>query len=102
VGVFEPKISHATIPLPRLQAQLVDGRKIALGKTAELYGFCEGVQLSIKLSHLNEEERRMEAELSLDQTERYQVWRESLLDRLLVLGARGFSLHEVTAIIEHA
>src|SRR4030043_119260 len=36
VGVFQPKIVHATIPLRHLQAQLVDGRKTALRKIAEL------------------------------------------------------------------
>ncbi len=99
VGVFEPKIVHAVIPLRGLQAQLVDGRKIALGKIAELYGFCEGLPLSVKVSRLNEEESCMEAELSAGQVERYRVWRESLLDRLVVLGS---SLQEVKVTLERA
>jgi len=99
VGVFEPKSVHAIIPLQRLQAQLVDGRKIALGKIAELFGFCKDLPVRVKVSCLNEEESRMEAELSTGQVERYQVWRESLLDRLLVLGS---PLHEINMTLKHA
>ena len=99
VGVFEPKSVHAIIPLQRLQAQLVDGSKIALGKIAELFGFCKDLPVRVKVSCLNEEESRMEAELSTGQVERYQVWRESLLDRLLVLGS---PLHEINMTLKHA
>jgi hypothetical protein len=99
VGVFEPKVVHAIIPLQRLQAQLVDGRKIALGKIAELFGFCKDLPVNIKVTSLNEGESRMEAELSSRQIRKYTVWRESLLDRLLVLGA---SFHEIKMTLEHA
>jgi hypothetical protein len=99
VGVFEPKIVHATIALLRLQAQLVDGRKIALRKIAELFGFCEGLPLNIKINGLNEEKSHIDAELSSKQIRKYAVWRESLLDRLLVFGP---SLHDIKTTIEHA
>jgi hypothetical protein len=99
VGVFEPKIVHATIPLLRLQAQLVDGRKIALGKIAELFGLCKDLPVGVKISSLSEEESRIEAELSSRQIRKYAVWRESLLDRLLVLGS---PLHEIEMTLEHA
>jgi len=99
VGVFQPKIVHATIPLRHLQAQLADGRKVALGKIAELYGFCEDLPVSVKASRLNEGESHIEAELSSRQVRKYMVWRESLLDRLLVLGPR---LHKIKMTLEHA
>jgi hypothetical protein len=92
VGVFEPETVYATVPLSYLQAVLVDGRKIALAKIAELFGFCEGLPISIKIVKLDAEERRMEAEVSATQVEKYVFWRESLLDKLIVLGA---SLHDV-------
>jgi hypothetical protein len=99
VGVFQPKIVHATIELRRLQAQLVDGKKIAFRKIAELFGLCEDLPVSVKVTSLNEEESRIDAELSSKQVRKYTVWRESLLDRLLVLGP---ALQEVKATIEHA
>jgi len=99
VGVFLPKIVHATISLRCLQAQLVDGRKIPLGKIAELFGFCRNSPLSVKVSRLNTEKNLIEAELSTGQIERYQIWRESLLDRLLVLGV---SLYEINVTLRNA
>jgi hypothetical protein len=99
VGVFQPKIVHATIPLRHLQAQLVDGRKIALRKIAELFGFCENLPINIKIIRVNEESSHIEAELSTRQIEKYEGWQESLLDRLLVLGS---SLYEVKRTLEYA
>ncbi len=99
VGVFEPKIVHAIIPLQRLQAQLVGGRQFTLGKIAELFGFCKNLLVNVKITYLNEQESRIEAELSNRQISKYVVWRESLLDRLLVLGA---SFNEVKMALEHA
>ncbi len=99
VGIFQPKRINATIPLRRLQAQLVDGRKIALGKLAELFGLREDFPVNIKVTRLNEEESRIEAELSSRQIRKYTVWRESLLDRLVVLGS---PLHEIQMTLEYA
>jgi hypothetical protein len=98
VGVFQPKIVHATVSLRRLQAQLVDGRKIALEKIAKLYGFCEDLPLSVKVTDLDKEECHIDAELSNRQVRKYAVWRESLLDRLLVLGS---SLPEIKMTVEY-
>jgi hypothetical protein len=99
VGVFQPKNVYASLGLRRLQAQLVDGKEIALSKIAELFGLCEGLPVSVKVTGLNEEESRIDAELSSKQIGRYVAWRESLLDRLLVLGS---SLREVELALQHA
>jgi hypothetical protein len=99
VGVFQPKIAYATIPLRRLQAQLVDGRKVVLRKMAELFSLCEDLPVSVKVTSLNEEESRLDAELASGQIRKYAVWRESLLDRLLVLGS---SFREINMALEHA
>ena len=98
-GVFQPKTVPATVSLRHLQAELVDGRKLALRKIAELFGFCEGLPVSVKVKDLDEEESRLDAELASKQVRKYVVWRESLLDRLVVLGA---AVHEVEATLEHA
>jgi hypothetical protein len=87
IGVFSPDIVHARIPLQRLQAQIVDGRKMALGKVCELFGFCEGLSLSIKIININGDERRVEAELSEKQLIQYRSWLNSLLDRLIIIGS---------------
>jgi hypothetical protein len=86
-GVFEPKPVHAVVPLQVLQVQLVDGRKMALKKIAELYGLCEDLPFNVEVTSFGEEEDCMEAKLSDTQLTRFRVWRESLLDRLIVLGS---------------
>ena len=86
VGVFEPKIILATIPLASLQAQL-DCGKIDLKKIAELYGLSDGLPLNIKVTDLNSNEGNIQAELSTEQSEKFKNWKESLLDRLIVLGS---------------
>jgi hypothetical protein len=99
VGVSQPKTIHATIPLSHLQAQLVDGRKVALRKMGELFGFCENLPLNIKVTRVNEKESRIEAELSARQIEKYRMWREALLDKLIVL---SITLREVKDALEYA
>jgi hypothetical protein len=88
VGIFEPKIVLVTVPLTCLQAQLVDGRKVDLKKIAEIYGFAERSPLSIKpVSPIAEEDDVLQAELSVEQVEELHAWQQSLLDRLIILGA---------------
>jgi hypothetical protein len=98
VGVFEPKITQATIPLAYLQAQLADGRKVALKKISEIYGFNENLPLSIKVIRINgEEDEVLQAELSMEQIEKIRLWQQSLLDRLIILGS---SLGEIETVLE--
>ena len=96
MGIFQPKIVYAIVPLRHLQAQLVDGGKIALKKIVELYGFCEDLPLDIKIVRVDEEAKSMEAELSVEQVGKYVFWQESLLDRLIVIGS---SLYDVKKIL---
>jgi hypothetical protein len=96
IGVFKPENVWATVPLRCLQSQLLEGRKVALKKMVELFGFCEDLPLNIKVAKLNGEKLQVEAELSEIQKSLYDNWRESLLDRLLVLGP---SLHEVRSTL---
>lgn len=97
VGIFSPQIVDAVIPLQRLQAQLFDGRKSALKKIVDLYGFCENLPLNVKIVNIDKESNRIEAELSHKQQVVYDGWIRSLLDRLLVLGA---SFDEVKLVLE--
>ena len=96
VGIFEPKIVLATVPLACLQAQLVDGRKVDLKKIAEIYGLAERSPLSIKpLSLIAQEGDVLQAELSVEQVEKLHGWQQSLLDRLIILGASKETIENV-------
>jgi hypothetical protein len=85
IGVTFPKAVVATVPLQRLQSQLADGRKIAIHKIVELYGFSENAPITIKITSLSE--NRIEAEMAEVQLATYKRWVKSLLDRLIVIGA---------------
>jgi hypothetical protein len=87
IGVSSPSHVEAAIPLGRLQAQLGDGRKMALSTVAQLFGFCENLPLHIRVTSVESEKGRVEAELSEKQQDQFAGWTRSLLDRLLIIGA---------------
>ena len=96
VGIFEPKIILATIALACLQEQLVDGKNVDLKKIAEAYGLAERSPLSIKLvAPVVEEGEVLQAELSVEQVEKLKAWQQSLLDRLIILGASKETIENV-------
>lgn len=88
VGIFEPKIVLATVPLAVLQAQLVEGKKVDLKKIAETYALAERSPLSVKsVSPITDDAEELQAELTVQQVEKLHGWQLSLLDRLIILGA---------------
>ncbi len=99
VGVFQPKTVHATIPLHGLQAQLADGKRIDIQKMADLFGICEDLPLSVKITRLDDKESRIEAELSSEQIAKFAMWRESLLDRLIILRS---TMYQIKTSLERA
>jgi hypothetical protein len=98
VGVFQPQTIHAVIPLSHLQAAIVDERKLALKKISELFGFCDNMPLQVKVTVADKNFKSINAELANIQLERFRTWRESLLDRLIVLGA---SIHELRKMLRY-
>lgn len=92
IGTFSPKNIDVIIPLQSLQVQLVDGRKVALKKIVELFGFCENLPLTVKILKIDAKENSIEAMLSENQLAQYKSWIRSLLDRLIIIGA---SSHEI-------
>ena len=98
VGIFEPKVVLATVSLASLQTRLVEGRNTDLKKIAEIYGLVERSPLSIKLfSAISEEVEGLQGELTEEQVERLNSWQQSLLDRLIILGA---SIDKIENVLE--
>jgi hypothetical protein len=87
IGVFSPNVVDAAIQLHHLQAQLIDGRKGALKKITELYGFRDNLPINLKILSVDKENDKVEAAFSERQLVQYRNWTLSLLDRLIVLGA---------------
>jgi hypothetical protein len=98
VGVFQPEAVYAAVPLRHLQAVLAEGRKLALKKIADLFGFCNGMPINVKVTALDMEKKLVEAELATELLERLKAWQESLLDKLIVLGS---SLKEVKRMLNY-
>lgn len=99
LGVSSPSIIDATVPLQHLQAQLADGRKIALKKLAGLFGLCQNLPLIVKVLSVDRENNYIGAVLSERQIELYRSWTKILLDRLVILGA---SSNEVMLALKQA
>ncbi len=99
VGVFQPRTVNAAVPLKRLQSQLAEGKDLSLKQMCEVWGISDNVPLDLKILEVNGDKTTMEAELQAQQVRRYLSWKESLLDRLLVLGA---PLYEVNMAIDQA
>jgi hypothetical protein len=97
LGVFSPDFVAATVSLRSLQAQIGDGRKIALPRLIELFGLCVDLPLFVRVLSVDEEEGRVEAELAEEQLRRYGNWTESLFDRLIILGCAS---HEVEFAVD--
>jgi hypothetical protein len=83
VGVFHPKTTQAVVSSAELKAQLGGGKNYGLEEMARLFGLLEGVTVSVEVTELGAD--GFAARLSAEQVERLRVWRQSLLDRLLVL-----------------
>lgn len=99
IGVVIPETIDATIPLNRLQAQLGDGRKIALAKLVELFGLRENVPLDIRVTNVDLQSKYVEAELSDKQLKQFSNWTRAMLDRLLIVGA---SYHELRSAMRES
>ncbi len=99
VGVFSPHVIDATVPLRYLHAQLVDGRKVALKRVIELFGFGENLPLTVKVLNVNGKEKLVEAMLAEKQVRLIEFWTKSLLDRLIVLGC---TLNDVESALAKA
>jgi len=87
IGFSSSSTIDAVISLERLQAQLVDGRKMALKKIAELFGLVENSPLKVQVCRVNRGKSHVEAVLSEKQLSLYRNWTKLLLNRLVVLGA---------------
>jgi hypothetical protein len=96
VGIFEPKPVMATLSLAQLQTQLLGGKPLDLKKLVELYPLAERMPLSVNpVSAVSKETEELRAELSEEQAARFLGWQQSLLDRLIILGASKEKIEEV-------
>jgi len=102
VGVFEPRVCDAAIPLQRLQAQLADGKNIPLQRLIKLFCLNSFTPIQVKIvTNFNPEKGFWEAELSEMQLYQFSDWLKSNLDRLIVLGASREEAEEAVERSRH-
>jgi hypothetical protein len=97
IGLSEPKTINVHIPLVTIQAQLLDGKEVPLKKIAELFALSVDLPISIKINDVYIAENIIEAELSATQVVLFKNWKDSLLDRLIILGTTA---DEVASTLE--
>lgn len=85
VGVFLPDSVFASIPLNRIQGQLVDGGEYSLNEISEMYGLVDGIPLEVRVVKVKA--TGFEAELTQGQIRLFRRWISYSLDRLIVLGS---------------
>ena len=69
-----------------MQAQLADGKKLALKTIIELYGLYPNLPLEVKVHKLDVESELIEVQLSERQIILFDSWIRQMLERLLILG----------------
>jgi hypothetical protein len=100
IGVYEPKVCDAIIPIWRLRAQLADGKNLSLQSLSDLFCLHDFMPLRVKIvADLNVKNDEWEAELSEAQLSQFSAWLMSNLDRLIVLGA---SHDEAERVVDEA
>jgi hypothetical protein len=100
VGFVFPSVIDAVIPLRRLQAQLVDGRKMALSTLVDLFGLCPGLPVQVRMLRVDPVAKYLEAELSEKQQSQFTGWVRSMLDRLLVFGCSSDEVRDAVITSE--
>jgi len=103
VGVFEPKVVYAKIPLQSLQAQLADGKGLPIQRLTEPFCLIDYLPLQVKIvdTKFDVKAEAFVAELSESQLALFTDLLGSSLDRLLVLGAQYSEVERAVEASRH-
>ncbi len=95
IGVFEPEVKHVILPLTVLEAQLTIPSGEPSKKIFENYGIAEGLPIIVRIT--SKDSDLFKCELAPVQIDKFRVWQQSLLDRLIILRT---SKEHVTSVLE--
>jgi len=87
VGISMPQQIDVLIPLYTLRRQLFNDEKLSIRKIIDVFCLHDNFPLKIKLTRIDAEKSKMEAELSGTQLTTFKDWISLELDRVIVLGA---------------
>jgi hypothetical protein len=95
IGIFQPRPVNAVLSLNHLQEKLVSVKDWSVKRICEMWGINENLPLTVRLLEVEAEKSQIEAEVETSQTEKLFRWRDSLLERLIVIGASQLELKHV-------
>lgn len=87
LGLSEPRIIDALLPLYRLRSHLVDGRKLSVREMINLFCLHDNFPLSIRLVKVDVENKEIWAEPSDIQVKLFRNWLSKRVDKVITLGA---------------
>lgn len=99
IGIKEPYMTDALLPLYNIREQLFQGQKIPVKKAINLYSLVDNFPLEIEIIEVSIGLKKIEAQLSENQLELFQQWIEEGLDRLIIIGALE---KEITIALERS
>jgi len=86
IGVFEPKIVFASIYLEDIREQLFLDNEASLDKIVDLFGLAKRIPVQINVLDICKRQNLIKVKLSDKQVSLFELWKKSLLDRLIVQG----------------
>jgi len=101
IGIKEPYIVDALLPLFALRNQLVEGNKIPVRTILELFSLVDFFPIEITIEKVSIGLKNIEAKLSEEQVERFAKWREEGLEKLLIIGAFEEDIRNVLERTKH-
>ncbi|NHK32191.1 MAG: DUF2110 family protein [Asgard group archaeon] len=99
IGIKEPYMTDALLPLFNLRKQLFQGQKLPVKKIITLYSLIDNFPLEIQINEVSIGLKKIEAQFSENQLELFERWIEEGLDRLIIIGALE---KEITRALERS
>jgi hypothetical protein len=84
VGVYQPNVTLAMVPLATLRSQFATSKDSTVKTITEAFGIGEGLPITVKVTEKGDS---LKAEIAPELVEKLKSWQQSLLDRLIILRA---------------
>ncbi|MFW9923472.1 MAG: DUF2110 family protein [Candidatus Thorarchaeota archaeon] len=101
IGIKEPYVLDALIPLFTLRKQLMNDKIVPARKIIGLFGLIDNLPVEITIEEKSIGLKKVEARFSDEQIARFDKWIDEGLDKLIVLGAFDDTINEVLETSEH-
>ncbi len=101
IGIKEPYMTDALIPLYNIREQLFQGQKIPVKQAIKLYSLVDNFPIEIQINEVSIGLKKIEAKFSENQLTIFQQWVEEGLDRLIIIGALEKEINDALERSKH-